>query len=182
MSGIYVICALGVLISNAEKLPEVFWLIFEAAISEITGVRAFTGATIGVALIFGMKRGLFSSEAGMGSAPIAHATVKTPEPVTEGVVAGLEPFIDTLVICTITALVILVSGVWQRDSAAVWDSQSQLIEAAPGLWQPAMTEPPKAKGGWATGNQVFVVVKTRAGKRVKLYGDVVKTANGWSIV
>jgi alanine or glycine:cation symporter, AGCS family len=181
MCGIYVICALSVLIANAEKLPAVLRLIFEAAFSETAGAGAFTGATAGVALIFGMKRALFSSEAGMGSAPIAHSAVKTPEPVTEGVVAGLEPFIDTLVVCTMTALVILVSGVWQRGPTAGWESQPQLIEAAPGLWQPATTDLPKAKQGWATGDQVFMVVETHSGKRVKLYGEVVKTASGWSI-
>lgn len=133
MCGIYVICSLGVLIANAEKLPEVLKLIFTCAFSETESVGAFTGATFGVAFIFGMKRALFSSEAGMGSAPIAHSAVKTPEPVTEGVVAGLEPFIDTLVVCTMTALVILVSGVWQRGPAADWQAQPALMRHAPDL-------------------------------------------------
>ena len=79
----------------------------------------------GTAFIFGMKRALFSSEAGLGSAPIAHSAVKTPEPVTEGVVAGLEPFIDTLVVCTMTALVILISGVWNRESTIGWPERPE---------------------------------------------------------
>ena len=63
-------------------------------------------------MMWGVKRGLFSNEAGQGSAPIAHAAAKTDEPVSEGVVALLEPFIDTIVICTMTALVIIITGVW----------------------------------------------------------------------
>jgi len=66
-----------------------------------------------VTMMWGVRRGLFSNEAGQGSAPIAHAAAKTDEPVSEGVVALLEPFIDTIVICTLTALVIITTGVWQ---------------------------------------------------------------------
>jgi alanine or glycine:cation symporter, AGCS family len=181
MCGIYVICALGVLIANAEQLPAVLRLIFEGAFSETEGVGAFTGATLGVAFIFGMKRALFSSEAGMGSAPIAHSAVKTPEPVTEGVVAGLEPFVDTLIVCTMTALVILVSGVWQRGPVADWPTQPELVQTAPGLWRPATTVLPQAAGAWTVGDQVFIVVETAPGKRAKLYGDVVGPAGEPSV-
>jgi AGCS family alanine or glycine:cation symporter len=174
MCGVYVICSIGVLIAEAEKLPEVMRLIFTCAFSETEGVGAFTGASLGIAFIFGMKRALFSSESGLGSAPIAHSAVKTPEPVTEGIVAGLEPFIDTLVVCTMTAMVILVSGVWQRGPIASWETQLVLVQSAPGLWQPATTELPRAEDAWTTGDQVFVVVETMAGERAKLYGNIVK--------
>ncbi|MGH8504327.1 MAG: alanine/glycine:cation symporter family protein, partial [Gammaproteobacteria bacterium] len=177
MCAIYVICGLGVLIAEADQLPAMFRLIFACAFSETEGAGAFTGATLGVAFIFGMKRALFSSEAGMGSAPIAHSAVKTPEPVTEGVVAGLEPFIDTLIVCTMTALVILVSGVWQRGPAAVWETQPALAQSAPNQWQPSSTRLPEGRTAWNTGDQVFVVVETSAGRRARLYGEVIDVAH-----
>jgi AGCS family alanine or glycine:cation symporter len=176
MCGIYVTCSVGVLIAEAEKLPAILRLIFTSAFSEAEGVGAFTGATLGVAFIFGMKRALFSSEAGMGSAPIAHSAVKTPEPVTEGIVAGLEPFIDTLIVCTMTAMVILVSGVWQRAPTAIWDTQPALVQTAPDRWKPAISTLPQREGAWTTGDQVFVVVETTSGERARLYGEIVKDA------
>ncbi|MEN8718783.1 MAG: amino acid carrier protein, partial [Oceanococcaceae bacterium] len=97
MCGIYILCGLGVILYNASDLPAVFRLIFTSAFNPAEASGAFMGAGVGTAFIFGMKRALFSSEAGLGSAPIAHSAVKTKEPVTEGVVAGLEPFVDTLV-------------------------------------------------------------------------------------
>jgi AGCS family alanine or glycine:cation symporter len=181
MCGIYVICAIGVLIARAEKLPEILQLIFTCAFSETEGVGAFTGATFGVAFILGMKRALFSSEAGMGSAPIAHSTVKTPEPVTEGVVAGLEPFIDTLVVCTMTAMVILVSNVWQRGPTAAWHAEPAVVQVAPSLWQPSITSLPKTNEAWNTGDQVFIVVETSPSERAKLYGKIVETEQGLSV-
>jgi alanine or glycine:cation symporter, AGCS family len=182
MCGIYVIAALVVIFSNVEKLPDVFRLIFVCAFSEAEAVGAFTGATLGVAFIFGMKRALFSSEAGLGSAPIAHSAVRTKEPATEGVVAGLEPFIDTIVVCTMTALVILVSGVWQRAPAAAWYAEPALVEVAPGQWQPSTAMLPPlnedSNGAWRTGDQIFVVVETAPAQRVRLYGNVVENADG----
>jgi AGCS family alanine or glycine:cation symporter len=74
--------------------------------------RVFLGATIAFAINRGVNRGLFSNESGQGSAPIAHSAARAPEPVSEGMVAILEPFIDTIIICTLTGLVILSSGVW----------------------------------------------------------------------
>ena len=79
---------------------------------------AFIGGTAGYAFLFGMKRALFSNEAGQGSSPIAHSAAKTNEPIREAVVAGLEPFIDTIVVCTFTALVILSTGIWNRAPEA----------------------------------------------------------------
>jgi AGCS family alanine or glycine:cation symporter len=172
MCGIYVISAIGVLIANAGALPGVFRLIFTSAFAPAEAAGAFTGATLGMAFIFGMRRALFSSESGLGSAPIAHSAVKTPEPVTEGVVAGLEPFIDTLVVCTMTALVILVSGVWNRGPTASWSMPPAIVEAAPGQWQPDTTALPD--GRWKAGDQVFVVVEKAPGARARLYGNVVE--------
>ena len=99
-----------------------FALIFTEAFSPSEGVGAFIGGTAGYGFLKGLQRAFFSSEAGQGSAPIAHSAAKTEEPVREGVVSGLEPFIDTLVVCTVTGLVILSSGVWNRDAALVYDT------------------------------------------------------------
>ncbi len=105
MGAIYVTAGLIILALNFEALPEAIALIFKSAF----GFEAAGGGVIG-ALINGIQRATYSNEAGVGSAAIAHAAVKTDEPLTEGYVALLEPFIDTIVVCTITALVILVTG------------------------------------------------------------------------
>ena len=107
MAIIYLIAAIIILIVNAEYLPGAVKSIFVGAFSP----EGVTGGFLGV-LILGFRRAVFSNEAGIGSAPIAHSAVKTNEPVTEGIVSLLEPFIDTVVICTITALVIVTTGVF----------------------------------------------------------------------
>ncbi len=104
MAGLYIVAALIVIAANADKLPFAFNAIVTGAFSP----EGATGGMIGV-LILGFRRAAFSNEAGLGSASIAHSAVQTKEPVTEGYVAMLEPFIDTVVICTITALVIIVT-------------------------------------------------------------------------
>jgi AGCS family alanine or glycine:cation symporter len=116
MCGLYLLAGIYVLITNASAIPGTFALIFESAFSATEATGAFLGGSMGYAFLWGMKRALFSSEAGLGSAPMAHAAVQTREPEREGIVAGLEPFIDTLVVCTTTALVILVSGAWNRPA------------------------------------------------------------------
>lgn len=105
MVGIYVLGALIVLGGNFTEIPAAFGLIISSAFSP----EAAYGGLIGV-LIVGFQRAAFSNEAGIGSASIAHSAAKTNEPVSEGIVALLEPFIDTVVICTMTALVIVISG------------------------------------------------------------------------
>ncbi len=109
MAVFYVVCCLIVLGANAGAIPEAFRMIFEGAFSP-DGV---TGGIIGV-LITGIQRAAFSNEAGLGSAAIAHSAVRTNRPVTEGYVALLEPFIDTVVICTMTALTIIVTGAFTQ--------------------------------------------------------------------
>ncbi|MDC3024532.1 alanine:cation symporter family protein [Alphaproteobacteria bacterium] len=105
MAIIYILCALTIIFLNFGLIGEAFRLIFVGA---FTG-EGITGGVIGV-LIQGFKRAAFSNEAGLGSAPIAHSAVKTNYPITEGYVALLEPFIDTVIICTMTALVIIITG------------------------------------------------------------------------
>ncbi len=124
MAAIYVLGALIILISNAEQIAPTFGLIFREAFNPTAGV-AGTGAGVFMAtLLWGIKRGLFSNEAGQGSAPIAHSAAQTKEPVSEGSVALLEPFIDTIVICTLTGLVLITTGVWKEPLPTEMDLDS----------------------------------------------------------
>ncbi len=108
MAALYLLACLVVILANLEKVPGAFGDIVSGAFSP----EGITGGVVGV-LIVGFQRAAFSNEAGIGSASIAHSAVKTNEPSTEGHVALLEPFIDTIVICTMTALMIVISGVWE---------------------------------------------------------------------
>ncbi|WP_109832330.1 alanine/glycine:cation symporter family protein [Reichenbachiella versicolor] len=114
MAVIYFIGAFAVIFYNIENVIPSFISIFSQVFSGSAASGGFLGATLKFALEKGVGRGLFSNEAGQGSAPIAHAAAKGDEPVSEGLVAILEPFIDTIVICTITGLVLLSSGVWNE--------------------------------------------------------------------
>ncbi len=114
MASLYVLGALTILLFNAGEILPTFGLIFREAFNPTAGVAGTGVGAFLVTLMWGVKRGLFSNEAGQGSAPIAHAAAQTDEPVSEGVVALLEPFIDTIVICTMTGLVILITGVWSE--------------------------------------------------------------------
>ena len=111
MVGIYLFAALIVLFKNASEIPSMFALIFRDAFSG----DAVMGGSLGGMIIIGVRRGLFSNEAGTGTETLAHGAAKTTEPVREGLVAMLGPFIDTIVVCSITAIVILLSGVYTQD-------------------------------------------------------------------
>jgi len=112
MAVIYVAGALVILALNWQLVIPTFGLIFREAFNPSAGVAGTGVGAFLVTMMWGVRRGLFSNEAGQGSAPIAHSAAKTDEPVSEGAVALLEPFIDTLVICTMTGLVLLTTGVW----------------------------------------------------------------------
>lgn len=114
MALFYVVGACLVLYANLGEIPAAFGLIFQDAFTGTAATGGFAGAAVAQAIRFGVARGIFSNEAGLGSAPIAHGAAKTKEPVRQGVVSMLGPFIDTLVICTMTALVILTSGMWKE--------------------------------------------------------------------
>jgi AGCS family alanine or glycine:cation symporter len=124
MAILYVTTALAVIFINIKHAPDAFMMIFNGAFSP----DALKGGIVGV-LIVGFQRASFSNEAGVGSASIAHSAVKTDEPVSEGLVALLEPFIDTVVICTMTALVIVFSGYYDPSVAAGLDG-TQLTSKA----------------------------------------------------
>lgn len=111
MCGIYVIAALFIILTNITKVPETIGLIFTMAFSD----NAFYGGIVGV-FVWGIKRAAFSNEAGLGSAAIAHAAAKTDEPVREGIIGMIGPFIDTIIVCTMTALVVIITGAWNDPS------------------------------------------------------------------
>jgi AGCS family alanine or glycine:cation symporter len=121
MALIYIIGALAVIITNYQNIIPSFGAIFSNIFSGQAAVGGFLGASFAFMFNQGVNRGLFSNEAGQGSAPIAHAAARAQESVSEGLVAILEPFIDTIVICTITGLVLLSSGVWNEK----FDNQFQ---------------------------------------------------------
>jgi AGCS family alanine or glycine:cation symporter len=123
MCGMYVIASLIIIFGNLGALPGAFATIVGSAFSN----EAVTGGIIGV-LIQGVRRAAFSNEAGLGSAPIAHSAVKTHEPASEGFVALLEPFVDTVVVCTMSALVLVITGTWQI-SAEVNPGGAELVKA-----------------------------------------------------
>jgi len=108
MAIVYIFAALIVLFINLKDIPAAFETIFNSALN----VSALGAAAVGEAIRWGVARGLFSNEAGLGSSPMAHAAAKTEIPVREGLVAMMEPFVDTLVICTMTGLVIVISGAY----------------------------------------------------------------------
>ena len=110
----YIVGGLAVIISNYENIIPSFQSIFVHIFTPTAAVGGFLGASVAAALTRGVNRGLYSNEAGQGSAPIAHASSKTENPIEEGMVSILEPFIDTIIICTLTGLVILSSGVWNQ--------------------------------------------------------------------
>ena len=109
MATLYVAAAVIVLLNHISEIPAAFATIINYALNP----WAVGGAAVGEAIRWGVARGLFSNEAGLGSSPMAHAAAKTNEPVREGLVAMMEPFIDTIIICTLTGLVIIVTGAWQ---------------------------------------------------------------------
>ncbi|QKK08899.1 MAG: sodium:alanine symporter family protein [Planctomycetota bacterium] len=183
---IYVLAAGYVLLVNAGQIPSMLALIVKSGLPPFLGGEsanpegAFLGGTFAYAAMWGVKRALFSSEAGQGSSPIAHSAAKTDEPVREGIVAGLEPFIDTIVVCTLTALVILSSGAYNRDAeSTLADATSvQIVQATDDAGEliadtwtlttpplPAMTGEAKkirrageGTAGWREGETIFVVL------------------------
>lgn len=113
----YLAVGLLVVAMNLSELPAVIALVFDSAFNGTAAVGGFAGAGIAAAIRFGVARGVFSNEAGLGSAPIAHAAAQTNHPVRQGMVAMLGTFIDTLLVCSVTGFVILISGQWQTGES-----------------------------------------------------------------
>jgi AGCS family alanine or glycine:cation symporter len=134
MAVTYVSASMVVLLLNYRAVIPTLWLIVRSAFEPAAQIGGFAGGTFIFMLTWGVKRGLFSNESGQGSAPIAHAAAKTDEPIREGVVAMLGPFIDTLTICTMTGLVILITGVWQdkQEQQVVVNEQAAITAMVDG--------------------------------------------------
>jgi len=116
MCVLYVGGALYVILVHLGELPRCLALIVKSAFTPAAEGGAFAGVTVWMAFTWGLRRACFSNEAGEGSAAMAHAAARTDEPVREGVVAGIGPLVDTLLICTMTALVLLMTGIWNRPA------------------------------------------------------------------
>lgn len=129
----YVAAGLVVLLLNASQIPSALNLIISHAFTPIAASGGFAGAAVWAAIRFGVARGIFSNEAGLGSAPIAHAAAATDNPVRQGTIAMLGTFIDTLVICSITGLVIIVSGTWTSGETGATLSSLAFETALPGF-------------------------------------------------
>lgn len=133
MAIVYLVSGLIVLAINANELPHAFELIFTYAFTEHAAEGGFAGAAVWAAIRFGVARGIFSNEAGLGSAPIAHAASQTKDPVRQGLIAMLGTFLDTIVICSITGLTIITSGLWVTGESGAALTASAFSEALPGI-------------------------------------------------
>ena len=119
MVAVYMLCVMIILIINIEILPTYLKMIFtDAFVAENYNGEQVYGGVLGALIILGIRRGAFSNEAGIGTAPMAHGAAKTNSPIKEGLVAMLGPAIDTLIVCTLTALAILVTGVWKNEGVS----------------------------------------------------------------
>jgi AGCS family alanine or glycine:cation symporter len=165
MLTLYLLAAFYVLATNFDQIPAMLALIVKSAFLPAEATGAFIGGAAGYAFLFGMKRALFSNEVGQGSSPIAHSAAKTNEPVREAVVAGLEPFIDTIVVCTLTALVILSTGIWNRDAALALPEPPAVTAAGANTWQLAAS--PLPADSWVAGAQFFTIVSAHLNKKSK---------------
>lgn len=119
MAALYFLAAIIVIGVHWRDIPGAFGLIVRSAFNGTAATGGFVGSTFIMTLVWGVRRGLFSNEAGQGSAPMAHAAAKTEHPMREGIVSSLEPFVDTIVICTLTALVVVITGAWSSGVKGV---------------------------------------------------------------
>jgi len=128
-----VISGLVILIINYEAVPQAIVLIFSHAFTPVAATGGFAGAAVWAAIRFGVARGIFSNEAGLGSAPIAHAAASTNSPVQQGNIAMLGTFIDTIILCSITGLVIITTGAWTQGETGASLSSAAFELALPGV-------------------------------------------------
>jgi len=156
MVALYLVAGTYALAVNIGNIPGMFALIIKSAFLPTEAGGAFIGGTAASAFLFGLKRAAFSNEAGQGSSPIAHSAAKTDEPVREGIVAGLEPFIDTVVVCTFTALIILSTGIWNRAPDVPLDALPVATQTQDG-WQ--FSETPLPGYDWVDGDTTMIVVE-----------------------
>ena len=165
MCVLYILSAFAVLALHIEELPSLLLLVVRSAFNSVEPEGAFLGGTIGFAFMHGMKRAIYSNEAGQGSAPIAHAAAKTDEPAREGIVGGIGPFIDTLCICSLTAMVILATGTWNRSAIGQFGADVSFVpvtDSPEPTWKviasPNVAELPRPQGEeWRRGSKFFIL-------------------------
>lgn len=133
MAMAYIVSALAVILPAWQLVPGALLLIVEDAFTGSAAAGGFAGATVWAALRFGIARGVFSNEAGLGSTAIAHAAARTGDPVRQGMVAMLGTFIDTIIVCTMTALVILITGAWTSGQTGASLSALAFNTSLPGV-------------------------------------------------
>lgn len=133
MAFFYILASVVVVILNISELPSVIAFIVRDAFTPTAAAGGFAGATVWMAIRFGVARGVFSNEAGMGSAPIAHATATVKNPMTQALIGMLETFIDTLIVCTMTGFAILVTGKWTSGLTGAQLTTSAFEQALPGI-------------------------------------------------
>lgn len=182
---LYLLAGTYVLLSNITAIPDMLMLIVTSAFSPAEADQAFIGGSAAGAFLFGMKRALFSNEAGQGSSPIAHAAARSHEPVREAVVAGLEPFIDTVVVCTFTALIILSTGVWNRGAEATLEQAPTVLPVGASTWTVETIEAPARDdgGAWAETDDVYLIYEgdenpASANNKHRLHGTVIIDDSG----
>lgn len=133
MAAAYLLSGIIILILNITEIPSAILTIIEGAFTSQSATGGFAGATVWATIRFGIARGIFSNESGMGSSPIAHASAQTDDPVKQGTIAMLGTFIDTLIICSITGLVIVITGAWTTGKNGAAMSAIAFETALPGL-------------------------------------------------
>ena len=170
MAVVYLIGALAVIFANIENVAPSFAAVISDAFTGSAAAGGFLGASLAYAFNRGVNRGLFSNEAGQGSAPIAHAAAKTKEPASEGMVSLLEPFIDTIIICTITGLVILSSGVWKEKHEHVFDRSDMVFVAG------EYTDTEEADK-----SQLYGFLNSVDGNEVESYTGAITVVNGSAV-
>ena len=133
MCVVYIVCVLWVLAAFYEQIPAAFVLIVEQAFTPTSALGGFAGSTVLMAIRMGVARGIFSNEAGLGTAGIAQAAGKSNDPVFSGIVGMMGTFIDTIIVCTMTGLAIVVSGVWSSGASGALLSTQSFEAAMPGV-------------------------------------------------
>lgn len=168
---VYLASALSVLAMHVADIPAMLGLVVKSAFDSTSAGGAFIGGGMGFAFMQGMKRALFSNEAGQGSAPIAHAAAKTDEPAREGIVGGIGPFIDTICICTITALVILLTNTWNREAIGDFKAPVALATTAgTGIWKPSggsLDSLPGSTDDWVDGSEFYLIGKVEGATHIE---------------
>lgn len=136
MAIFYIAASLFVIGLNITEVPHIFWLVVSEAFTPTAATGGFAGATVWMAIRFGVARGVFSNEAGLGSAPIAHATATVRNPMTQATISMLETFIDTIIVCSMTGFAILVTGVWTSGATGATLTTKAFEAALPGIGAP----------------------------------------------